>query len=91
MISETTIDKLNNLSNEAKKIHDEKEELSKIIQEETEAKKVRLLCMDNTYYNIYLTYTNEKEDIKDIAKQLGYILERTFKSSDEYIYLLTVI
>ena len=90
MISEETITELTSLLAESNKIYLKKEELSKTIQKESNAKKVRLINIDNSSYNIYLTYTGEKEDINDIAKQLGYILEHTFKSGDNYTYLLTI-
>lgn len=90
MISEETITKLTELLTESNLLYLKKEELSELIKNESGAETVRLLSIDSDSYNIYLKYTSEKEDIKDIAKQLGYILERTFKNNGTYIYVLTV-
>lgn len=90
MISEETITKLAELLTESNRLYLKKEELSELIKNESGAETVRLLSIDSDSYNIYLRYTSEKEDIKDIAKQLGYILERTFKNNGTYIYVLTV-
>lgn len=90
MITDETNNRLKNLIIQANKLYDEKEKISVKLKEELNADKVKLISVDAIIYNMYLWYSSEKEDIKEIAESIGYNLEHTYTNKENFIYQLKV-
>ena len=82
---------LNQLLSDLNEINIKKTELeSKLKEELTDVKRVRLLNIDNNIFTIYLRYDTVCDNIKEIAEELDYKLDHTFKSKNKgYMYRLT--